>query len=118
MKKKRILVIGGLAAGPSAAAKAARTNPNVEVTLFEASETVSYGICEAPYVIGGLIPDETKLVVYTPEQLKEERGFDVKILHRVEKIYPSKHRLAVRDIRRNEFVEYEYDKIIIATGSV
>ena len=74
MKSRRILVVGGLAAGPSAAAKAVRTNPNAEVTMFEATETVSYGICEAPYAIAGTIADEQKLVSYTPERLREEKG--------------------------------------------
>jgi NADPH-dependent 2,4-dienoyl-CoA reductase/sulfur reductase-like enzyme len=62
LNQKRILIVGGLAAGPSAAAKAKRTNPNADVIILEATETVSYAICEAPYVIGGLIDDEKKLI--------------------------------------------------------
>ena len=115
--KRCILIVGGLAAGPSAAAKAVRTNPNVQVTLFEASETVSYGICEAPYAISGVIGDEKKLVIYTPERLREEKGIEAKILHRVEKIIPTKHKILIRDLRRGDLVEHEYDKLIIATGA-
>jgi NADPH-dependent 2,4-dienoyl-CoA reductase/sulfur reductase-like enzyme len=118
MKKRRILVIGGLAAGPSAAAKAARTNPNADVTLFEASETISYGICETPYVIGGALPDEEKLVVYTPERIKEEKRVEARILHVVEKITPSKKTILVRDLRRQSTEEYAYDRLIIATGTL
>jgi NADPH-dependent 2,4-dienoyl-CoA reductase/sulfur reductase-like enzyme len=117
MKSRRILIVGGLAAGPSAAAKAVRTNPNAEVTMFEATETISYGICEAPYAIAGIIADENKLVSYTPDRLREEKGVTVKTLHRVEKIVPSEHRLLVRDISKREMIEYEYDKLIIATGA-
>ncbi|MBI1806180.1 MAG: FAD-dependent oxidoreductase [Ignavibacteria bacterium] len=117
MKKRRILVVGGLAAGPSAAAKAVRVNPSAEVTMFEASETVSYGICEAPYSIAGIISDESRLVIYTPERLREEKGFDVKILHHVEEVLPGESKLVVRDLRKQVLVEYEYDKLILTTGA-
>jgi NADPH-dependent 2,4-dienoyl-CoA reductase/sulfur reductase-like enzyme len=85
--------------------------------MFEASETISYGMCEAPYAIAGLIPDESRLVSYTPERLQEEKGVTVKTLHRVEKILASQHRLVVRDLRKRESVEYAYDKLVIATGA-
>jgi len=117
MKKRRILVVGGLAAGPSAAAKAVRTNPVAEVTMFETTDTVSYGICEAPYAIGGMIEQEGNLVAYTPERLRSEKGFEVKTLHRVEKILPGKHRIAVRDLKNRSMIEFDYDKLILATGS-
>ena len=117
MKRRRILIVGGLAAGPSAAAKAVRTNPNAEVILFEASETVSYGICEAPYAISGLIEDEKKLVVYSPERLAEEKGIQAKTLHLVEKVVPARHKIVVRDLRNQSVVEHEYDKLILATGA-
>src|SRR5260221_2657578 len=98
--ERRILVVGGLAAGPSAAAKAARSSPQAHVTMFEASESISYGICEAPYAIAGLIEDEHKLVAYSPERLHDEKGVEVKTLHRVEKIIPSRQTIVVRDMNR------------------
>jgi NADPH-dependent 2,4-dienoyl-CoA reductase/sulfur reductase-like enzyme len=115
--KRRIIVVGGLAAGPSAAAKAVRTNPNAVVTLFEATDTVSYGLCEVPYTISGVIADEEKLVSYTPDRLREEKGTDVKTLHIVEKILPSKHKIIVRDLKAQTLEEHEYDKLILATGA-
>lgn len=118
MKNRRILVIGGLAAGPSAAAKARRVNPKAEVTLFEASETVSYGLCEAPYAIGGLIPDESTLVAYTQERMRQEKGVDVKTLSRVESIEPLKKSITVRDLRLRSLASYEYDSLVVATGSL
>ncbi len=117
MKKRKILIVGGLAAGPSAAAKARRVNPNADVTMFEAGETVSYGLCEAPYAIGGLIPDERKLVIYSPERLREEKGIEVKTQHVVENIFPTKHTIAVRNLSQRTVIEYEYDKLILATGA-
>ncbi|MBI4534672.1 MAG: FAD-dependent oxidoreductase [Ignavibacteriae bacterium] len=114
--KKRILVIGGLAAGPSAASKAVRTNPNAEVTLFEQGEHISYGICEIPYYISGEV-DERGLIAYTPERLKERKGVDARVLHKVEEIIPSKRKIVVHDIRNGMSREEQYDRLIVATGS-
>lgn len=118
MKRLRILVIGGLAAGPSAAAKAARINRNADVTIFEQTETISYGLCEAPFAISGEISDETKLAFYTPVRLQAEKGVEVKILHRVEKILPSHHTVVVRNLRSGELSDCPYEKLIIATGAL
>ena len=115
--KRRILVIGGLAAGPSAASKAKRVNPEVEVILFEEGSYISYGICELPYYIGGMIRDQRKLIVYTPEELERKKGVIVKTLHRVEKIFPTKRKMLVHDLTKDESVEYPYEKAIITAGS-
>src|SRR6516162_8778624 len=117
MKPHRICVVGGMAAGPSAAAKAARVRPGSEVILFEATGTVSYGICEAPYAIAGLIPDETRLVAYTPERLADEKGGVVRTVPRGEKIRPSKGVILVRGLRRRETAEVGYTNLILATGA-
>ncbi len=113
---KRILVIGGLAAGPSAASKAVRTSPDVEVVLFEQGEHISYGICEIPYYIGGEVKEEG-LVSYTPARLKEKKGVTAFTLHRVEEIQPTKRTIVVRDLRSGTTVAEKYDRLIIATGS-
>jgi NADPH-dependent 2,4-dienoyl-CoA reductase/sulfur reductase-like enzyme len=115
--RRRIIVIGGLAAGPSAASKAKRVNPDADVILFEQDRYISYGICEIPYYIQGLIDDQDRLIAYTPEKLKQEKGVHVKTLHRVEKILPGGRKVVVRDLERDDVVEYSYDKAIIATGS-
>lgn len=117
LKKLRILIVGGFAAGPSAAAKAKRTNPQADVKLFEASESISYAICEAPYLLSGMIDDESKLVVYTPEEFEREKGVTVATGHIVERIIPSRRLLAVRDLRSRSTFEEKYDKLVIATGS-
>lgn len=117
MKPRRIIVVGGLAAGPSAAAKAKRVNAAADVTILEAGETVSYGICESPYAIAGTIADETRLVAYTPERLRDEKGVTVKTLHLVQRIVPAKRKVIARDLRARASVELEYDALILATGA-
>jgi NADPH-dependent 2,4-dienoyl-CoA reductase/sulfur reductase-like enzyme len=116
-RQRRIVIVGGLAAGPSAAAKAARVNPRALVTMLEAGRTVSYGICEAPYAVAGLIPDEGVLAPFTPERLRQEKGIDVRILHKAETIHPTKRTITVRDLARQSFVELDYDALVLATGA-
>ncbi len=116
--KQRILVVGGLAAGPSAASKAKRVNPNAEVILFEQGEHISYGICEIPYFIGGVFSDPDHLVAYTPDRLQREKGVKAKTHHLVETIEAVKKRLVVRDLQKDRVEEYPYDKLILTTGSL
>jgi len=113
---RRIVVIGGLAAGPSAASKAVRVNPDVEVILFEQGENVSYAICEIPYFIAGEVKKE-ELIAYTPKTLKEKKGVNVRVWHHVEAINPTRRSVVVRDLKTGAKLEEPYDRLIIATGS-
>ncbi|HTR81656.1 MAG TPA: FAD-dependent oxidoreductase [Bacteroidota bacterium] len=114
---RRILVIGGLAAGPSAASKAKRIDPDAEVLLFEQGEHISYGICEIPYLISNEIADPAKLVVYSPERLEGEKGVVVKTQHLVEEIVPSRKEIKIRNLKDGTTRSERYDKLIVATGS-
>ena len=116
LPQRTIVVVGGLAAGPSAASKAARTDPDARVVLLEQSDTISYGICELPYYVGGIVRAED-LVVHTAESLKREKGVDVLLHHRVEEIRTGNRRLMVRDINAGKAVEIGYDRLILATGA-
>ncbi len=115
--KQRILVVGGVAAGPSAASKAKRVNPNAEVLLLEQGEFISYGICEVPYYIAGTVTDKQKLVPFSPSRLKQRKGVEVRTFCRAEEIIPSKKRLVIRDLAKNTVEELLYSKLIVATGS-
>jgi Uncharacterized NAD(FAD)-dependent dehydrogenases len=115
--RRRILVIGGLAAGPTAASKAKRVDPEAEVILFEQGESISYGICEIPYLMSNEIDDAGKLVIFTPERLEKEKGVISKVLHSVEEILPSKKEIKIRNLRDASTRTEHYDRLIIATGS-
>jgi len=115
--KRRILVIGGIAAGPSAASKAKRTDPNAEVMLFEQGEDISSGICEMPYYVGNVFDDVGKLVVFTPARLEKEKGVRVRIRHHVESIHPSRREITVRNLETGKKTQERYDSLVIATGS-
>lgn len=114
----KILIIGGNAAGAAAAAKAKRVNPSASVIVFEAGEFISTGTCEIPYVLSGEIKDYRDIIFFTPEKFKEEKGAEVFINHHVDEILTKEKSIVVTDIERNEKKKYEYDKLIIAAGSV
>lgn len=113
----KIIVIGGVAAGPAAAAKAKRINPRAEVVLFEQGEHISYGSCVMPYFIGNVIPDVDKLIHFTPTTFEKEKGCVVRIYHRAEAVLPHRRRVVIRDLQTDQISEYTYDALILATGA-
>lgn len=113
----RIIVVGGNAAGPAAAAKAKKFNPNADVLLFEASEFISTGTCEMPYVLSGEIDDYQKIVFFSPASFQEQKGVKVHVTHFVEEIDTKKKQVIVKDLTKNRILNYDYDKLILTTGS-
>jgi NADPH-dependent 2,4-dienoyl-CoA reductase/sulfur reductase-like enzyme len=113
---KRLVVIGGVAAGMSAAAKAKRVDREMEVVVYERGPFVSYGACGMPYLIAGDIPDYRRLIVRTPEQMAKQ-GVQVHLRHEVTAVDPDAHTVTVRDLEgEREFIR-RYDKLVIATGA-
>lgn len=117
LKPKNIIIIGGNASGPAAAAKAKRTNPDAEVIMFEQGEFISTGTCELPYVVSGDICCYKELVFFSPESFQQEKGVKVYIRHRVEEINRSEKSITVRDLDQNKLLTFSYDKLVLATGS-
>ena len=74
----RLLVIGGVAAGMSAAARARRIDPMLEILVLEKTETVSYGACGLPYFVEGKLENAADLIVHTPEYFRKERNITVR----------------------------------------
>ena len=111
----RLVVIGGVAAGMSAAAKAKRTNRDLEVVVYEKSPYISYGACGMPYFIAGDIPDAQDLIVRTPEQMAKQ-GVQVHIRHEATAIDAANRTVTVRDAEGREFTT-DYDRLVIATGA-
>ncbi|NOS75111.1 MAG: FAD-dependent oxidoreductase [Methyloglobulus sp.] len=112
----RIIVIGGVAAGSKAAAKAHRVDPKCEIILYQDESEVSYSACGLPYVISGVITDEKKVIIRQPEDFAKE-GIQVFIRHRVISIDKTKQQLTVRNLRDNTDFTVGYDRLIIATGA-
>ena len=113
----KLLVIGGVAAGMSAASKARRVMPDMEITVFEKTGYVSYGSCGLPYFIGGLIKEPEDLLAYPIDFFRKKRGIDVRIHHFVKKILPMENKIIVEDLEQNKTEDYKYDKLVISTGA-
>ncbi len=118
IKAGRIIVIGGNAAGPAAAAKAKRVNPSAEVSMFEAGNFISTGTCEMPYVLSQEISNFEKIVFYNPDKFKQEKGVEVFTNHLVESIDRKGKFVTVRDLKENLSRQIYYDKLILTTGSI
>lgn len=109
------VVIGGDAAGMSAASKAKRDNPELDVVVFEQGKWVSYGACGLPYYVKGEIQSLEELVSVTPEEFREERDIDLRTGHEVIEIDPDE-RIVVAHSADGETVQ-DYDSLLIATGA-
>ncbi|HEX9726190.1 MAG TPA: FAD-dependent oxidoreductase [Vicinamibacteria bacterium] len=113
---ERHLVVGGNAAGMTAASRAKRLVPSLDITIIEASQHISYSICGLPYWLGGRVPRFEDLVYFTPDSLQNERGINARLLTRALEILPARRSVLVEDLRRGEKETLKYDKLLIATG--
>ena len=109
------VVIGGDAAGMSAASKAKRDDPELDVVVFERGEWVSYGACGLPYYIKGEIQSLESLVSVTPEEFREERDIDLRTGHEVVAVDPDDRTVTARG-PDGEVVQ-SYDDLLFATGA-
>ena len=112
----RIIVIGGVAAGTKAAAKAHRVDSNHEIIIYQDEAEVSYSACGLPYAISGVIADDRKIVIRQPEDFAKE-GVKVCTRHRVISIDKTKQQITVRNLQNNADEVVDYDRLILATGA-
>ncbi|NBK23080.1 MAG: CoA-disulfide reductase, partial [Spirochaetia bacterium] len=112
-----LLVIGGTAAGLSAASKTKRLNPALQVTVFEKTGYISYGSCGLPYFVGGLIDEPEDLVSVSVEEMVSKRDIQVHIHTQVLAINRETKSIVARDLRSGEETTYQYTYLVIATGA-
>jgi len=117
MNNERFLVIGGVAAGMSAASRFRRNKPEAEVTVIQNGEYVSYGSCGLPYFISGLVKDVHGLVVYDAEFFKKKRNINILSWHEATKIDPAAKVVLARDLKEGREIKLSYDKLAICTGA-
>lgn len=113
---KRLVVIGGVAAGMSAAAKAKRVNREMEAVVYQKGPHISYAACGMPYFIAGDVVDYRSLVARTPEQMAKQ-GVEVHVRHEVTAVDPEARTVDVRDLEGGREFTQGYDRLVIATGA-
>jgi len=114
--KKRLVVIGGVAAGPKAAAKARRCDPEMEIVIYQEEDEISYAGCGLPYYTSGVIGERDKLISRTPGQFALD-GIRVLKNRRVEKIDVRDHQVSGRKTGSGEPFTDHFDRLVVATGA-
>ena len=113
----KLLIVGGVAGGASAAARARRLSEDAHIVLFERGPDVSFANCGLPYYLGGEIAERDKLLVVTPERLRTRFNLDVRVRTSVEAIDRAAKKVRVRDLASGREYEETYDKLILAPGA-
>jgi NADPH-dependent 2,4-dienoyl-CoA reductase/sulfur reductase-like enzyme/rhodanese-related sulfurtransferase len=113
----KLLIVGGVAGGASAAARARRLSEDAQIVLFERGPDVSFANCGLPYYLGGEIAEREKLLVTTPERLRSRLNLDVRTRSSVEAIDRAAKKVRVRDLASGREYEESYDKLILAPGA-
>lgn len=117
MKNMKIIIIGAVAAGTSAGAKARRNTEDASITIYERDEFISYSGCGMPYYIGDEVEDIDSLVPRSPDFFKKKYNIDVMVGHEVVAINSTARTVQVKCLKSGEVFEDSYDKLVIATGA-
>ena len=115
--KQKVLIIGGVAGGATAAARLRRLDENIEIIMFEKGDYISFANCGLPYYIGGVIKEKSALTLQTPRSFNERFNVDVRIQSEVVSIDPKAKKVIVRDHASNKSYEETYDKLILSMGA-
>ena len=112
----RVVIVGGIAAGTSAAAKLRRLHKDAEIVIYEKGDIVSFGACGLPYFVGDFFEDTERMIARTPEAFIKS-GVDVKTLHEVTNVDFKNKKVTVKNLKEDTVFEDSFDKIMIATGA-
>ena len=113
----KLLIVGGVAGGASAAARAARLDSSAEIIVFERGQSISFANCGLPYYIGEVIKQRDSLLVMTPEKFKGRTGIEVRTMQEAIEINTDEKNLKVKNLQTGEIYTESYDKLLLATGS-
>lgn len=113
----KIVVLGGVAGGATAATRLRRLSEDNEVIIFEKGEYISFANCGLPYHIGGTIEERDRLLLQTPESLKSRYNLDVRIFSEVLSIDVATKKISVKNLKSNEVYTESYDKLLLSPGA-
>ncbi|MGN1004144.1 MAG: FAD-dependent oxidoreductase [Oscillospiraceae bacterium] len=113
----KVVIVGGVAGGATAAARIRRLDEQAEIVVFERSGYISYANCGLPYYIGNVITDPEELTLQTPESFFARFRVNMKVRHEVTAIYPDKKTVSVTNLETGEAFEESYDKLLLSPGA-
>lgn len=113
----KVIIVGGVAGGATAAARIRRLDEQAEIVVFERSGYISYANCGLPYYLGDVITDPEDLTLQTPESFWRRFRVDMKVHHEVTSIHPEKKTVTVRNLETGTEFEESYDKLLLSPGA-
>lgn len=113
----KIVIIGGVAGGASAAARIRRLDAGAEIVMFERGEHVSFSNCCLPYHLSGTVENSDSLVLMTPERFRKQYDIEARVRTEVMAIHPGEKQVAVRNLETGDSYTEAYDKLILAPGA-
>lgn len=113
----KVVIVGGVAGGATAAARLRRLDESAEIIILERSGYVSYANCGLPYYVGHVIEDAAQLTLQTPEQFRARFGIDVRVHHEVTALHPQRKSVSVRNLESGAVYEESYDKLLLSPGA-
>ena len=113
----KVVIVGGVAGGATAAARIRRLDEQAEIVVFERSGYISYANCGLPYYIGGVIEDPEELTLQTPESFFSRFRIHMKVRHEVTAIHPDRKTVSVKNLETGEAFEERYDKLLLSPGA-
>ena len=113
----KVVIVGGVAGGATAAARIRRLDEQAEIVVFERSAYISYANCGLPHYIGGVIEDAGELTLQTPESFFTRFRVQIKVLHEVTAIHPDRKTVSVTNLQTGERFEESYDKLLLSPGA-
>ena len=113
----KVVIIGGVAGGATAAARIRRLDEQAEIVVFERSGYISYANCGLPYYIGGVIEDPDALTLQTPESFFSRFRVTMKVRHEVTAIHPERKTVSVKNLETGELFEESYEKLLLSPGA-
>ena len=113
----KVVIVGGVAGGATAAARIRRLDEQAEIVVFERSGYISYANCGLPYYIGGVIEDPEELTLQTPESFFRRFRIHMRVRHEVTAIHPEKKTVSVKNLETGVVFEESYDKLLLSPGA-
>ena len=113
----KVLIVGGVAGGASAAARLRRLDEKAEIIMFERGEYISFANCGLPYYIGGEINKKSALTLQTPQSFNSRFNVDVRVFNEVTAIDPEKKQVTVHNVQTGEDYTESYDELILSPGA-
>lgn len=114
---KKVIIVGGVAAGASTAARLRRLEEDTEIVLFERGQDISFANCGLPYYVGGIIAKKNWLLVQTPKGMRRRFHIDVRVLTEVQQIIPEEKQVVAHDLASGEIYRESYDALVLCPGA-